>query len=292
MNKLRQMSIFANIVEQGSVSGAASKLNLSKSVVSQHLKALERELGVTLIKRTTRRQALTSTGDAFYQSCRHLNAIADSAWEQAQHALVEPKGRIRITAPNALMDVLVTPVVADLMQRFPKLKPELISDDRPINLMKNDIDLAVRVGSSQDSNLKQKKIGQFRDVLCGTRDKLGQNIDDIPYIANYWQGRKIQHEFVSTKSDTVLTYQKDADCISNSFHSCLALIRSGAGMGIIPSFYFPKIEPEIVPLLANRVLPENSVYTLNPFNDKAPIAVQMCIAELENRLKNKLADSF
>lgn len=65
MNKLKQMSIFAHIVEQGSVSAAAEKLELSKSVVSQHLKILEQELGASLLKRTTRRQILTSMGSVF-----------------------------------------------------------------------------------------------------------------------------------------------------------------------------------------------------------------------------------
>ncbi|GAA06590.1 bacterial regulatory helix-turn-helix, lysR family protein [Photobacterium leiognathi subsp. mandapamensis svers.1.1.] len=73
MNKLRQMSIFAHIVEEGSVSAAANKLDLSKSVVSQHLKTLEQELGITLLKRTTRRHTLTQAGEAFYQSCREIN---------------------------------------------------------------------------------------------------------------------------------------------------------------------------------------------------------------------------
>ena len=126
MNRLRQMSIFAHIVEQGSVSAAANKLELSKSVLSQHLKALEQELGVVLIKRTTRRQMLTTAGEAFYQSCRDINNIASLAWEHAQEFQLEPIGRFRISAPTALMDILVTPVVAKLMKRYPKLKPELI----------------------------------------------------------------------------------------------------------------------------------------------------------------------
>ncbi|HHF2853503.1 TPA: LysR family transcriptional regulator [Vibrio diabolicus] len=285
MNRLKQMSIFAHIVEEGSVSAAALKLDLSKSVVSQHLKILEQELGLTLIKRTTRRQALTATGEVFYQNCKEINSIANSAWEQAQESQVEPKGRIRITAPNALMEILVTPVVAELMRRYPKLKPELISDDQALNLMKHDVDLAIRVGSSQDSNLKQKRIGEFRDVFCGIPDIKLDDIDKEPYIANHWQGKFVRHKFKSKTGKTMI-YEKEADCIANSFHSCLALIRSGAGIGIIPDFYFSQIEPEVVSLLPDMMLPKNPVYALNPFNKNTPLAVQLCITALEERLRS------
>lgn len=95
MHKLRQMSIFAHIVEQGSVSAAALKLDLSKSVVSQHLKRLEEELGASLLKRTTRRQVLTPMGERFYLSCKDLNNLADSAWESAQSELEDLKGALK-----------------------------------------------------------------------------------------------------------------------------------------------------------------------------------------------------
>lgn len=285
MNRLRQMSIFAHVVEEGSVSAAAQKLDLSKSVVSQHLKTLEQELGVTLIKRTTRRQTLTVTGETFYQSCRDINSIAIAAWDQAQESLVEPKGRIRVTASNALMDILVIPVMTHLMRRYPKLKPELMSDDQPINLMKHDVDLAIRVGSSKDSNLKQKKLGKFRDVLCGTPETRANGISEAPYIANSWQGKFVSHKLKSQTGE-LMVYEKEVDCITNSFHSCLALIRSGAGIGIIPDFYFSQSEQEIVPLLPNMHLPENSVYALHPFNQSTPLAVQLCISALEERLRS------
>lgn len=285
MSRLKQMSIFAHIVEEGSVSAAAFKLDLSKSVVSQHLKNLEQDLGLTLIKRTTRRQTLTATGEAFYHNCKEINSIANLAWEQAQNAHIEPKGRMRITAPNALMEILVTPVVADLMRQYPKLKPELISDDQPLNLMEHDVDLAIRVGRSQNSNLKQKRIGEFRDVLCGVPELLAGGFYDVPYIANHWQGKFVRHEFESKSGETKV-YEKQADCITNSFHSCLALIRSGAGIGIIPDFCFSQIEPEVVSLMPDMTLPENPVYALNPFSSNTPLSVQLCIKALEQRLRN------
>ena len=166
MNRLRQMSVFAHIVEAGSITAAAESLQLSKSVVSQHLKSLETDIGVALLKRTTRRQTLTTAGEKFYEQCRKLNDVANSAWTEAQDSLREPQGKVRITAPNALMGALVAPAIGELLSRYPKLEPELISSDSQLNLFEDNIDLAIRVGRSPQSNVKQRRIGEFRDVLC------------------------------------------------------------------------------------------------------------------------------
>lgn len=287
MNRLRQMSIFAHIVDAGSVSAAADKLNVSKSVVSQHLKILEKELGITLMKRTTRRQILTDVGERFYLKCKELNDIADSAWDMITDYQIEPQGRFRITAPNALMESLITPVIADLMKKHPKLKPELICDDQHLDLMAHDIDIAIRVGASQDSNFKQKRIGEFRDVLCGLAGK-STSINDLPYIANIWQSERIVHHFSNLEGD-ILLYTKEANCMANSFQSCLSLIRSGAGIGIIPDFYFAEMQPPLTNLMPGYRLPLNTVYTLTPFANHVPAIVKTCIHDLESFLACRLS---
>ncbi|GAB2666628.1 LysR family transcriptional regulator [Vibrio panuliri] len=285
MNRLRQMSIFAHIVEQGSVSAAADKLELSKSVVSQHLKTLEQELGITLLKRTTRRQSLTEIGEQFYQSCKNINLIADTAWDNTRQHQTEPSGRIRITAPHALMDTLIAPVIADLIKLYPKLRPELINDDQRLDFMQHDIDLAIRVGHSPDSTLKQRRIGQFRDVLCGHPKMIGKPLEELAYIANSWQGQQYVHHFRSCES-VVPPFVSQARCITNSFHSCLALIRAGAGIGLIPAFYLEQLDNSIVNLTPSWTLPDNTVFALTAYNHHAPIAVQKCIELLAKQLSS------
>ena len=277
------MSVFAHIVDEGSISGAADKLALSKSVVSQHLKALEKELGAVLLKRTTRRQVLTTIGKTFYLECQKLNSIAESAWNHASGAQQEPQGKIRITAPNALMDFVVSPVLASLMLQYPKLKPELISDDECVNLMEHDIDLAIRVGHSESSNLKQKRIGSFRDVLCGQSHATQTEIEQLPYIANRWQGKTIEHTFLSDLGEA-FTLKKEVNCRVNSIHSCMSLIKSGAGIGLIPDFYYESEQEEVVRLLPKMKLPENPVFALTPFQESPPLSVTLCIKEIKKRL--------
>lgn len=285
MNKLRHMSIFAHVVEAGSITGAAESLQLSKSVVSQHLKVLEQELGVLLIKRSTRKHLLTSAGKNFYDSCKAINKISDSAWQQAQESIAIPKGRVKITAPNALMTAVVAPAIGKLLNQFPLLEPELISEDEHVDLMSDNIDLAIRVGSSQASNIKQRRIGQFRDVFCGDSQLLAhEEIGNIHYIANQWQGSDIAHQFTDNKGN-ITRYQANVKCRANSFNTCLALIKSGAGVGIIPDFQFNLAKPALSEVFPNHHLPINSVYALYPYEKHLPLSIKVCVNAIEKQLK-------
>lgn len=284
MNQLRHMSVFAHIVEAGSITAAADSLQLSKSVVSQHLKALEKELGVSLLKRTTRRQTLTPAGEDFFKHCQSLNAIAQTAWQQAQEAVVIPKGRIRITAPNALMGSLVAPAIGKLMQDHPLLVPELISTDTQINVIAENIDLAIRVGASKDSTIKQRRIGQFRDVLCAATPKLTQaELASAAYIANRWEIEPIEHQMTADDGEKQL-YIAKVNCLSDSFYTSLALIKSGAGVGIIPDFMINTGEHIVYPALPDYQLPVNPVYALYDYNHKLPLNVQVCLTAIEEQL--------
>lgn len=300
MNQLRHMAVFAHIVETGSITAAAELLQLSKSVVSQHLKTLEQNLGITLLKRTTRRQTLTAAGQDFYQHCKALNHIADQAWQQAQEVLEVPKGKVRITAPNALMETLIAPAIAEVMKEFPLLYPELISSDIRHDLMADNIDLAIRVGQSGDSNIKQRRIGEFRDVLCASAVLLAQNnIAEAAYIANSWQDKKIRHEFKSSKTQASkikastikgqvpLIFEAEARCITNSFNTCFTLIEAGAGIGLIPEFRLASKESILKPVFPDYQLPINPVYALHTFAAQLPMSVSVCLNAIEQKLAAK-----
>ncbi len=285
MNRLRKMEIFAHIVEQGSISAAAEKLELSKSVISQHLKALEAEVGLTLLKRTTRKQSLTEAGQSFYNSCKNLNDIANNAWQQLEPLKAEPQGRIKITASHALMDSLVVPAITKLFKQFPKLQPELISEDQHLDFMERDIDLAIRVGSSSDSNYKQKRLGFFQDILCASQSlSITKDLSLMPYIANSWQGRDIVHQFTGNDQSSY-TLKATPSCTANSFHSCLSLIRAGAGIGLIPSFYFSQAQGTLINVLPHMHLEDNPIYALHPYNNQ-PLNVKVCIEAIEAELNS------
>ncbi|ALU41839.1 LysR family transcriptional regulator [Pseudoalteromonas rubra] len=290
MRQLGKMSLFAHVVEAGSVSGAADKLGLSKSAVSQHLKTLEQDLGVVLIKRTTRRQFLTEPGKRFYESCKVLNQIAADAWENIQAQQSEPEGKVHITAPNALVETLLAPVISNLIRQYPGVIIKLTCEDQQLDLMAHDIDIAVRIGVSKDSTLRQKRLGAFRDVLCGHPRFSDASLEQSPYVANAWEGEPIAYQFVSENGESK-AFSPKVSCITNAFHSTVSLIRCGAGVGLIPDFYIHKGLPGITALLPDESLPENSVYLLTPFSKHVPLAVKVCMDALSEYIQAQLLNT-
>jgi len=287
MNPLRQMSLFAKVVEAGSISAAADQLELSKSVVSQHLKNLETELGVMLLKRTTRRQQLTEVGQQFYQRCRELNRIAEDAWAEAQSHNQALAGRIRLTAPEALMAPLIAPLIGQLVTRYPALQPELIASDKQLDLMQQHIDLAIRVGSSASSQLRQRRIGQFRDVLCVAPQLLEKDAETLPYVANTWQGNRIEHRLLNAGGEEIhLSYRPASR--ANSLQLCRTLLESGAGVGILPDFIFQQSQQQgrLVELLPGYQLAPVPVYALHSFAGNPPRSVELLIEQISARLNH------
>ena len=277
------MYVFSQVAAAGSISKGAECLGLSKSVVSQHLKALEEELGVVLIKRTTRLQHLTSVGEQFYLKCQKMNQICEGAWDEVRQNQDVPRGRLRITSSHALMSSLVAPAAGHLLKEYVELNIELITNDHHLDLMSEDVDLAIRVGGSGDSNLRQRRIGHFRDVLCINQSANISAPEQVPYIANHWQGRQVQHHFCHrhTQETQVLAFQPR--CTADSFNTCLGLIHQGDGMGIIPEFIYHRQEG-LKEVLPEYQLPVVDVYALHPFQGKPPVGISMCLRLIEQHL--------
>ncbi|RZM83407.1 transcriptional regulator [Pseudoalteromonas rubra] len=287
MHQLGKMSLFAHVVDAGSISAAADRLGVSKSVVSQHLKTLEQELGVVLVKRTTRRQSLTEPGKRFYEACKALNQIAADAWDDAQAQQGEPEGQVHITAPHALIDTLLAPVISELMQCYPKVVIKLTCDDKHLDLMAHNIDIAIRIGASKDSTLRQQRLGTFCDVLCGHSRFSHEELTQAPYIANAWERAQVTHQLM-TQSGEKMQLTPQVSCITNAFHSTVSLIRAGAGIGLVPDFYLNNDLTDVIRLMPHASLPENSVYLLTPFSKHTPMAVQVCMDALSTGIRERL----
>lgn len=168
MDRLREMEIFAAVAASGSLSAAARRLNLSIAVVSKQLAALERRLGSRLITRTTRKLALTEDGLAFFERCKGiLDEIAD-----AEQAVAGADGRligtIRITAPVAFGRAWVTPLIADFAAKHPQLSFHLQLTDTVVDLLEENIDLALRMGDLPESSLRARRLVSNQRLICGT----------------------------------------------------------------------------------------------------------------------------
>lgn len=154
------IAIFLNAVAAGSLSAGARRLKISPMAATRRLAALEAELGVRLLHRTTRSLSLTAEGEAFLPFASRIVEEVD-----AGKAVVAPSGRrvqglLRITSCGAIGRTVVVPVVAKLLQENPKLEIDLVVTDEMVDVVSTGIDVAVRIGDLRDSNLTGTVIGK------------------------------------------------------------------------------------------------------------------------------------
>lgn len=292
MDYLRHMAIFKQIVDAGSISAAADNLDLSKSVVSHHLKSLELAVGVQLLHRTTRKQQLTPAGTDFYQRCAQMADISQTAWQEARDTGGKLAGPIRISAPHALIDSIVAPAVGELCRDNTQVRPIISVADQRVDLLSDNIDLVIRVGKLPSSNLMQRKLGDFRDIVCASPAYIEQHRNEIEaeqwqsldYIANSWQKARLIHELEplsNTNNNTAMT--KHLAFVANRFtdnsSAVCALAKAGLGVALLPEFMFQQAEQQnqLAMLAPDHQCPLNTVYAVHDFGHKPPQLIKTTI---------------
>src|ERR1700693_1218615 len=168
MDRLRKMKMFVRVVEAGSFSAAARDFNVGQPAVSKTIASLEDRLGVRLLTRSTRRLSPTEAGTAFYE--RALRAIVEaSEAEAAAHgAGVGLEGRLRIAAPVTFSRLHLVPQLGHFLEAHPKVHLDLVMDDRVVDLVAENIDVALRLGVLTDSALKARKLAQAERLVVAS----------------------------------------------------------------------------------------------------------------------------
>src|SRR5574343_1799843 len=237
MDKFKAMSTFVRIVEAGSLTGAAERLGSSLTAVVRSLAALEQQLGVRLLNRTTRRIALTDEGREYFERCRRLL----SELEETENALTDrrltPSGRLAITAPVMFGRLHVAPVVTDFLVAYPEMRARLLLLDRVIDLLEEGIDLAIRIGPLPDSSLVGISLGSTRRVICASPALLAST--GMPMQPADLGGQPvIRFTGLSDGSDWTLTRGNERVKLSlrevfaaNQVDAALAACRKGLGFG-------------------------------------------------------------
>ena len=171
MDDLKPLAVFAETVDAGSMSAAARRLGMSPSAVSQTIRALEQQGGVTLLHRSTRKLALTEAGERYYPHCKRMLEAARAAADALQQARDAPTGELRVSAPVGFANH-IAPALAALLVEAPQLRLRLLVDDAMIDLIDARIDLAIRVGRLADSTWVARKLCDFEVILCASPDYL------------------------------------------------------------------------------------------------------------------------
>ncbi len=190
MNEFSQIKTFVALVESRSISKAAEKMDIAVSAVSRRLKELESNLGVQLVQRTTRKMHITEAGEKFYRRCGRLLDDFEEAKQEASNTATALSGTLKIATPLSFGVAHLSPAIAAFMHLHPQIKIDLDMSDRRIDLVEEGIDLAIRIGTLENSSLMARKIASVRHVVCASPDffnrygmpETPQGLSDMPAL--------------------------------------------------------------------------------------------------------------
>jgi DNA-binding transcriptional LysR family regulator len=291
MDQLKRMAIFAEVVASGSMTGAARQLRLTASAVSQQLRQLERELGVTLMHRSTRKLTLTEAGERYAAGCVAMVAAAREASEALARLRDAPEGELRLTAPVGFARHL-GPALGPLLVAHPKLTLRLFIDDAPIDLIEQRIDLALRVGGQlADSSFVARKLGDLPLVLVAAPAYLarrGWPASPAELVQHDWlvlqpRGRPaVVFDLLPEGGGEPNALRIEGRITSTNQNSLQHLCEAGLGLAAIAA---PDIEAELrdgrlVPVLPGWRLAELGIYAVTPRRDEQPAKVRHAIEVL------------
>ena len=174
MDLLESMHVYVLTVEKGSLSAAAAACDISPTMAGNHLRTLERRLGMQLLNRTTRRQHVTAFGEDYYARCKEILRLVAETDAQAQQLQVAPAGKLRITAPVTFGTEALMPALSEYLARYPEVSCDVVLSDRVVELIEEGFEAAIRIGHLPDSALIARPLAPYRLMICASPDYLSR----------------------------------------------------------------------------------------------------------------------
>lgn len=265
MDKLLAMELFTKIHELGTLRQASEDLNISTAAATRLLAALESHLNVKLIERSTRRNALTSAGYEYYEQCKIFINELNEAEAKISASSVEPEGTLNLTASISFAKLYIAPLIPEFHRRFPKIKINIIGENRYYDILNSNIDIAIRTREFEpDSNITIRKLATTKRILAASPaylEKKGQPkcVDDLCEhdILIYSHANNPTELNFTYNTQKLPTFKCQPLMQTNDGQIVRAAALSGAGILIQPMYIIYKdiISGRLVPLLPEYDLP-------------------------------------
>lgn len=276
--------IFVAVIENGSFSAAARTLGISKSAVSKRITQLEQHLGVRLLHRTTRKLSLTEAGERYFEHAAQALTAAGQAEDAVTELQGEPQGKLKISSPMSFGRLHVAPLIPKLMRRYPKLRIDLVMDDRKVDLVGEGFDVAIRSvsGNLPDSTLVARKLAPLRQALCASPDYIDRHgLPETP--AELAEHNCVLFSYSSDASEWTLHGEGEPERVSvsgsyrvNNSEAILEALRQGIGIGRLPTFVAgPDLKTgRLVEVLKSYRFPDHTFYAVFPERQYLPAKVR------------------
>lgn len=258
MIKLDRLAYFSAVAETGSFTRAAERMGVTKAVVSAHIARLEEEIGTSLFTRSTRQVRPTDAGLMLHDRCRRILHEVEEAENEISHSLSEPRGILRLTAPNDYGQSVLLPLLADFRRLYPACGVDLHLDDQLTDMQTGNFDMAIRLGWPADSALKSRHIGSFRQFLVASPQLVAASpvlnspadLETLPFIANAALRNPVSCRFNRDSEEVQVKVAPVASV--NTTPAVLGAALAGMGFAILPDF------------LVNEPIRQGRLHTLLP----------------------------
>lgn len=174
MDVFDSMRVYVQAVEKGSLSAAATACGISATMAGNHLRTLEKRLGMQLLQRTTRRQHLTAFGENYYARCKEILRLVAETDAQAQNLQLAPAGKLRISAPVSFGTEALVPALSVYLARYPEVSVDVALCDRVVDLVEEGFEAAIRIGPLPDSALIARPLAPYRLMICASPEYLAR----------------------------------------------------------------------------------------------------------------------
>jgi DNA-binding transcriptional LysR family regulator len=242
MDRLTSLTAFVRVVDSGGFSAAGRKLNMSTTMVSNHIQALEERLGARLLNRTTRKVSPTEVGKAYYDRCIQILADLEQADDIAGALQSTPRGTLRIYTATHIVP-FIAPVVAEFLATYPEVKVDLSMGERAIDLIDEGIDIAVRLTPPTESSLIVRTLATWRHVLCCSPGYLEQHGRPLE-LAELTERNCVRHALYpfgdewhfADRKGMPATVRVSGNLITNSGETLRRVALAGVGVSLAAGF--------------------------------------------------------
>jgi DNA-binding transcriptional LysR family regulator len=290
MDRMASLTAFVRVVESGGFTAAARRLNLSPTMVSNHVQALEDSLGVRLLNRTTRRVSLTEIGREYYERCSQILQELAEADEVASALQVNPRGRLRLYCHQGL-DRFIAPVAARFLADYPEVSLDFHTGPM-IDLVQEEFDLAVMPASPPDSSLIRRTLAKWHYLLCcapayletHSAPRRPADLADHNCLLYAYSIFGLEFPFIDPAGNPVIS-RVSGKLVTSSISLMRTAAAAGLGLWLCPPFIVSDLlaSGALVPLLPDYGTPETEIVALYPHRRQLSTKVRLFLDMLVDR---------
>ena len=295
MDRLWAMEVFVRVAEAGSLSRAATHLDLANASVTTCIRNLEAHLGVTLLQRSTRHVSLTEEGARYYNNCRDILAQVEDAEASASPSGARLQGTLRVELPIALGHLIVGPALTDFARLHPDLRVIVNLSNGVDDMIRRGVDVAIRMDEIADADLVARRIYTARHVLCASPALLAEvgtpshplavpPARCIGFVASYTSKPRA---WTFTEGDVTHTIEPAGNLFFNSSDALLRCAARSAGfvyvLDVLAATYLER--GEVVAVVPGWMTAEQTFYAVYPPSRFVPPRVKHFVAFISDLLK-------